>query len=492
VTVADSGGPSPADDAVPLNASITVIDDVPEAQSNTHEVTEGVPPTVDIQFIVDMSGSMFTSVGFEVPDFANDRAGLARYSMLQMLQNNDQIQNVEFVQFGTSATGSAWMTKADAIAFLQNDENWTNLGTTNYDLALQTAISNFGGEKPLDDADQTFIYFLSDGAPNAGGIEPGAATPPGDGVITITDWENHLTAQEVDQVFAIGIGSGVTTANLSPISYPNDDGPDADTLEDRVIVINATNVNVLLDTFENFLGTPSSVISGNILHNDPLTSTGADNFGADGGYILSISIDGTTYTYDPAGNDISSSSGQPPAQDTPILTVTTALGGTLTFHFADSDSGSAGSWTYSTGSAGPESFAYAIVDGDGDQATASLDITVLPAGDIQVITDFSFTAGEMMLSQALMLFDGQNPADPPGSKDGDLSAFRIDGSVADFVVGDDAVNLDDLFETVATGPSTNAGGTPAPRTESWSVSVEPTESSPLYHPDHDTDHQQQS
>ena len=72
------------------------------------------------------------------------------------------------------------------------------------------------------------------------------------------------------------------------------------------------------------------------------------------------------------------SSGPQPTQDTPVLTVTTALGGTFTFYFAASGAHVAGEWSYLTGTAGNESFSYVLVDGDGDQDTAWLSINVLP------------------------------------------------------------------------------------------------------------------
>ena len=87
VVVTDSGGPA-ADTNVPLNASITVIDDIPVTEANTRTVAEGTIQTVDVQFIVDMSGSMFSGAVADVPTFDNDRAGLARYAMLTLLESN--------------------------------------------------------------------------------------------------------------------------------------------------------------------------------------------------------------------------------------------------------------------------------------------------------------------------------------------------------------------------------------------------------------------
>ena len=398
VVVTDTDG----DSAPAGNLVINVIDDAPTAVPNTRAVPEGTLQTADVQFIVDLSGSMYASsgggVGFDVPGFSDDRIGLARYSMQQLLVSNDQIQNVQIIRFGDSASGTLWLTKADALAFIQNDSNWNSLGGTDYDAALQQAINSFGSG-PASSSQQSIVYFMSDGAPTTGG----GITSDGSGNnVSIAEWESHVTGKGIDQVFAIGIGNGVNVGNLEPIAYPNTDvrAPIGD--EDNVILVSTSNVVELPDRLQDALEIHST-IAGNILLNDPATATGADSFGADGGRILSIKVGNITYTYDPVGNDISASSGPQPTQNTPVLTVTTALGGTFTFYFATSGGHVAGDWSYLTGTAGPESFSYVLVDGDGDQATAALSINVLPlppnqapAGadhTVNLVEDVSYTFG---------------------------------------------------------------------------------------------------
>ena len=366
--------------------TINITDDAPTAVDNTRNVVEGTLQSADVQFIVDLSGSMFASggggVGFDVPGFSDDRIGLARYSMQQLLLSNDQIENVQIIRFGDSASGTLWLTKAQALTFIQNDANWTSLGGTNYDAALQQAITSFGSG-PASPSEQSIVYFMSDGAPTAGG----GITSDGSGSnVSIAAWESHVTTKGIDQVFAIGIGNGVNVDNLEPIAFPNTDVQAPIGAEDNVILVSTSDVAALPDRLQDALELHST-ISGNILLDDPGTGTGADSFGADGGRILKITIDGITYTYDPTGNDISASSGPQPTQDTPVLTVTTALGGTLTFHFAASGAHVAGDWSYLTSTAGPESFSYALVDGDGDQDTATLSINILPPPDLTFTLD---------------------------------------------------------------------------------------------------------
>jgi len=357
--------------------NIAIVDDTPIAVPNSRAVVEGTQQSADVQFIVDLSGSMFASggggVGFDVPGYSDDRVGLARYSMQQLLSSNDQIENVQIIRFGDSASGTLWLTKAQALAFIQDNANWTSLGGTNYDVALQQAITSFGSG-PASPSQQSIVYFMSDGAPTTGG---GITTDGSGNNVSIAEWENHITSKGIDQVFAIGIGNGVDVDNLEPIAYPNTDVQPPSGVEDNVILVSTSDVAALPNRLQDALELHST-ITGNVLANDPGTSTGADNFGADGGRILSITIAGITYTYDPSGNDISASSGPQPTQNTPVLTVTTALGGTFTFFFATSGANVAGDYTYLTGTTGAESFSYALVDGDGDQATATLSINVLP------------------------------------------------------------------------------------------------------------------
>jgi T1SS-143 domain-containing protein len=388
VQVVDAGGPAADNPAVLSNVSITVIDDVPTAEINTRTVAEGTVQTVDVQFIVDMSGSMFTGTVANVPTFSDDRAGLARYAMLTLLQSNEQIQNVQFVTFGTSAAGSVWMDRDDAIAYVNSGAPWSNRSGTDYDLALSTAMSSYASARVLPAGDQTFVYFLSDGEPVNGAID---ADGSGSNV-SIAEWETHITTNGIDQVFALGIGAAPVDA-LNPIAYPKVDPPGAPVQYENVILVSTANAGDLGDTFQDLLGATSSV-SGNILLDDPSSSTGADSFGADGGRILSIVVGGITYTYDPVTADITASSGPLPPQNTPMLSVTTALGGTFTFYFAASGPNAAGSWSYLTDLPGSESFSYVLRDGDGDQVSSALNITITPVNDAPQGQDKTVTFNE--------------------------------------------------------------------------------------------------
>ncbi len=128
---------------------------------------------------------------------------------------------------------------------------------------------------------------MSDGAPDGNGIANGADdNNHTNNSVTTGEWENHVNSHGIDDVYAIGIGSGVSVSNLEPVAYPNTDGPDASNTEDNVIVVGTSNLSGLLGTLQDMLGTAESV-SGNVV-TDHVTA----GFGADGGHVQSITIGG--------------------------------------------------------------------------------------------------------------------------------------------------------------------------------------------------------
>ncbi|MGY5795396.1 immunoglobulin-like domain-containing protein, partial len=371
-------------DKVSGSVNLTITDDAAVAHNVTESTVAGSMSTVNVQLIVDVSYSMYSSYGGGVSNvpggYTQDRIGLARYSMEQLLESNDQIKYVEIVKFGENASGTVWMTKADALAYIQNNANWNGSGGTNYDLGLQQAMSSYGTGAPVQ-ADKNVVYFLSDGAPSGDGIASGAD----DGnhtnnSVTTGEWEAFINAKGIDSVYAIGIGGSINVANLEPVSYPNTDGSDGNTTEDTVILVGTSDVTGLLATLQGFLGNAQSV-GGNVVIDGGVDAS----FGADGGHVQSIVVNGVTYSFTPgaiAGTGTVSESGTPAGayQDHGSwIEIKTALGGTLTFYFTDvGTTHHAGDYSYLApiSNTGNESFAYTIVDGDGDTAGATLAISV--------------------------------------------------------------------------------------------------------------------
>jgi VCBS repeat-containing protein len=284
-----------------------IEDDGPTANNDNVSATPSTTGTADILFIVDVSGSM-TGNGSAVPDvpgFDDNRLGLARYSMQQLLLNHPEILNVQFVKFDDDVDSptSVWLTRAQALDYILEDSNFVGGGNTNYDFALAEAMSEYNNSsRPAGQADQTLVYFLSDGAPNDGdGIDDGPIDPSdnttGDGNVTREEWEQFVTtpANDITHVFAIGLGDGVNVGNLEPVAYPNTDANAPIGDEDHVVVVPTANLADLTETLDALLGSVLTPVSGDVTDND--------SFGTDGAAtpkLVSVTYGLTTYTFGPA------------------------------------------------------------------------------------------------------------------------------------------------------------------------------------------------
>jgi Ca2+-binding RTX toxin-like protein len=99
--------------------------------------------------------------------------------------------------------------------------------------------------------------------------------------------------------------------------------------------------------------------------------------GDGGGLVVSVTIQGTTYTFNPATNTVAASGGPNNGSfdaTTSTLTVTTSQGGRFAVDMDD------GSYRYSAPDAVPASFvenmAYTVADADGDTTSSSVTVTV--------------------------------------------------------------------------------------------------------------------
>ncbi|MDT7524180.1 type I secretion C-terminal target domain-containing protein [Rhodoferax sp. TBRC 17198] len=206
---------------------------------------------------------------------------------------------------------------------------------------------------------QNVSYFLTDGAPTAG-QEMGAA----DEAI----WTDFLNRNDINS-FAYGMGTGATQANLDPIAY---NGLGAGNNTAGVVVADITQLPPIL---RDSILTPSGgdIVTGGLGEGSGL--------GADGGFLRSVTIDGTTYTYDPAGNGTITTSGTNRGTfdtSTNTMTISTTAGGKFV---VDMDNGL---YTYtppvSTSTTFNESIGFSLQDQDGDTAGNTLTITVNPPG----------------------------------------------------------------------------------------------------------------
>ncbi|MBV4484135.1 retention module-containing protein [Pseudomonas sp. SWRI153] len=366
---------------------VNIVDDVPKAVASDRSVT-AVEIDSNLLIVLDVSGSMADPSG--VPGLS--RLALAKQAISALLDKYDDLGDVkvQLVTFSSGATDrtAVWVDVATAKTILAG---LTAGGGTNYDAAVAVMQTAFNTSGKLTGA-QNVGYFFSDGKPNEGDI----------GTADEAALKNFLDANSIKN-YAIGLGSGVSNANLDPLAY---DG------------INHTNTNAVVVTDLNQL---NSVLSGTV-QGAPVTGSllgEGGSFGADGGFIKSIVVDGTTYTYDPKAL-----SGQGSLTATGGANHGTFNTANNTVSIATNNSGTlvvnldTGEYSYTsqktTAVVITENIGFTVSDNDGDLASSTLTVKVIPnappvAMDDHVITNV--LSGNIVVPGELLL---ANDTDPNG------------------------------------------------------------------------------
>ena len=387
--------------------TISVTDDVPLAVDDTAVTSEGEQQTSDVVLIIDRSGSMGPAGNGQN---GSDPDGSGPYSSrlelvkdaIEALFDSGTVHSVFLVSFADTATfhdsgvNGGWYT--DLNAALAAVDAMIADGSTDYDAAIKGVTDNFTA--PPAGGGRLVSMFLSDGVPNGDngtgsvGIDE---DDTGTGTGEESAWINFLSGNGFDESFAFGFG-GLTDAQkayLEPIAWtgPGEtaDNPfDADNAANAATDPNVVIVDDLGDLADVLIGTIALPTAGNII----IDGFSNDTFGADGGRILSATVDGETYIWD--GATTISHDGTPGPDFTPTGTsfsVTTALGGTFTFYFASGAGHNAGDWQYVPPADIPgsnvehETIAYTIIDGDGDTDSATLDIAINPLDHAPIVQD---------------------------------------------------------------------------------------------------------
>ncbi|MEW7858823.1 retention module-containing protein [Pseudomonas chlororaphis] len=369
---------------------ISIVDDVPQAVASERAVT-ALEVDSNLLLVIDVSGSMADPSG--VPGLS--RLELAKQAISTLLDKYDDMGDVkvQIVTFSSSATDKTpiWVDVATAKSIIAS---LTAGGGTNYDAAVAAAKLAFVTSGQISGA-QNVGYFFSDGKPNDG-QEIGTADE--------TAWKAFLDANGIKN-YAIGLGSGVSNSNLDPLAY--DGSTHIDT--NAVVVTDLNQLDsVLAGTVQ---GTP---VTGSLLGE-------GGSFGADGGFIKTLVVDGTTYTYDPNGNSnqgsLSFSGGVNHGTFNTLdnsLSIATNNGGTLVVKLDTGD------YTYTsqkvTSVVLTETVGFTVSDNDGDLASATLVVKVNPnaapvAGDDHIITNI--LSGTIVVpADALLANDSDSNGDP--------------------------------------------------------------------------------
>lgn len=363
---------------------IIIEDDAPTATGETDSRTQ-VEQDVNALFILDFSGS--------IDDGELDvMLDAVKNALTQLDASAVSALAIKFVIFSSGSFASpSFGTAAEANAYLDT-LNPADGGTrpdtiglnTNYTSAINTALANFLAVPGASNQ----VFFLSDGNPNQA-VQFSPPDPPNLPTVvnslqnaTATAWNNFVDGNNVN-VTAIGIDNDP----LQPLNIQR--------LRDVDLNDAPDNEPILVADFDDLVAALLSVVvpamSGDLDANDA--------YGADGGRMLSITIDTVTYTWD-GTSSIAISSGGTIAGN--VLTATTPMGGTLQLDFAT------GQYNYRPPSpitvTTTEVFSYTIVDKDGDTASADLSVTISALAP-PVVLDLDGDGVEFLSSAAGVLFD---------------------------------------------------------------------------------------
>ncbi|MFW7525376.1 tandem-95 repeat protein, partial [Vibrio ostreicida] len=280
--------------------TVGIEDDSPESQRVHHDVSSSTKVGANVQFILDVSGSMSGSAGN-----GKSRLQVMKESAVQLLRQYESLgeTRVQIVTFNSSSSthymnGSFWLSVPAAIDVIENGLRAS--GGTDFDDAIWTANVRWDENQ----SDQVYngnnvSYFLSDGKPtgsdwrnpnNIDGTEEGW-------------WIEHLAENKVTAL-AYGIGNDISAQELNPVAY---DGYHQENTN-AVIVPDVSQLPPIL------LQSAVEPVTGDLL---------AGREGADGAFIshitfsdVSFSFDGTTvtssaltdrvsYEFDPTTNTLS-------------------------------------------------------------------------------------------------------------------------------------------------------------------------------------------
>jgi T1SS-143 domain-containing protein len=352
---------------------VTIEDDSPVASNQTVYATNSA--NTNVMITLDVSGSMAGTDGVN----GQTRLASAIQSIKTLLASYDNLGDVKvaLVVFAgdaqTKQLGNTWLTVAEANALLNT---LSANGNTNYDSALETAIKAYGSAGKLDNA-QTVSYFFTDGEPNRGlggtgdlsGSENSSSADAGIQAAEERAWIQFLETYNIKS-YALGLGRNTSVDQLNPIAYDGQAGSNTNGIK-------VTNFDQLDGVLSQ---TVAASVSGSLVTNG--------GFGADGGYVKSVAVDGTTYTFNATTGALTVSGTNNSTYDSTShkLTITTTKGVLV----LDMDDGLFVFTPKNSTVSGVADFQYTLSDRDGDTSSATLSVNVTKVNAIpQVAPDVS-------------------------------------------------------------------------------------------------------
>ena len=370
--------------------TVAVVDDAPMVSPNTMQTTPAIKDVyTNLMIVLDTSGSMNNSAGAGL----GTRLAVAKEAIEELIDAYEDAGEVmvNIAVFGTSASSasSGWVSAATALGLLAGI---STSGQTNYDAALAQAIASWTDTTgQLTNAGvQNVTYFLTDGEPTRGDGDPDAlinnsgasSSDAGISAAEAAIWQNFLTASDIT-AYALAMGTGISnTATIDMIAY---DGVTS-TPTEALLVTDMSQLSAVLQGLVNVADTSGNLVTGN--------GSVDQGFGADGGSLTSLTLDGTTYTYTWGSDDPLSVTGSATYtfdSNTHEVVITTAPGGTLTVNFATGDYSYSPNASATTGY--QESIGLTLVDADGDSGAGKLTIYVSTTGADSFVWDGAGAVG---------------------------------------------------------------------------------------------------
>ncbi|TKG40678.1 VWA domain-containing protein, partial [Vibrio tasmaniensis] len=398
--------------------TISIEDDQPVATAIDVPVTPETKSDTNIQLVIDVSGSM----GYDSGVAGKTRLAILKESLAKMLQQYDTLGDVkvQIVTFTGNAKlihdgSKSWFSVSEAITEINKLKPKNN---TDYDDALRKARTSWDHDEDskLPDANNV-SYFITDGIPNQDDrIDYWEAKT----------WTKHLDDNGITSQ-AIGITGGyLDKGQIDLVSHDGLTGTDS-----SAIVIDSSS------QLTDILTQPIiQTVNGSLVTNG--------GFGADGGYVSQLVIDGVTFNFD--GSTISSTGQNSKIsftknESTNELKVTVDGKYTLSI---DMDTGS-----YKFGGkpqARPETvdFDYTLKDGDGDTSTSNISFDVMGSkGSVDV------SSTGKMIDSVKVLHDNLSWIGSPAVTNGQAGYNKIVDNV-DINKGV-SINVGDAGDAVWTG-----------------------------------------
>ncbi len=423
-----------------VELKIAVEDDAPTADTRLVNSIVGPNPDANVMLVLDRSGSMGNPWGSGETYWS--KLVQAANNLLNTFDANGQTK-VRLVSFDYTARthGTEWLTVAEAKAIMNAMTVPSPGPGTNYDAALNVAMSAFSTTTGRLAGANNYSYFLTDGIPTWGdgndtvllnqqtnglevGIQPAEETL----------WKNFLGSNKiVSQSLGFSPSFDSTKqAMLDPIAYNG-----ATSTEMNGVFV--PNPNDLSSVLVGMAPTPSS-ISGTVVGGLGVDATTGQSetvsLGADGGYVQSVGLLGGTFTYNAATDSVSKSGGASLTHSfnatTDVLTVQDAgTNQTLSINMVT------GAYTYTAPTGTITKASVVLTDRDGDQGSATLTLAVATQmGDINPNTLVGTDGADVIAGRGSSdTLTGGGGADTFAWLNGDGGNLTVRDRITDFKVG---------------------------------------------------------